>query len=45
MESTKDLERISEMRRKLESLGATEEDIKKLWMIALETADKIIKES
>ena len=40
-----DMERISEMRKMLEDMGATDEEIIKIWTIALETADKIVKEA
>lgn len=41
---TEDLKRMAEMREKLTELGASEEDILKLFKIALETVDKIVKE-
>ena len=40
-----DLERINKMRKMLEDMGASEEDILKIWSIALEAADKIVKEA
>ena len=41
----KDLERINKMRKMLEDMGASEEDILKIWSIALETTNKVINES
>lgn len=41
----KDLERINKMRKMLEDMGASEEDILKIWGIALEAADKVINEA
>lgn len=40
-----DLQRIHEMREKLRQLGISDEDMLKLWKAALDTADKIVKES
>lgn len=39
------MQEIHEMSDKLKSMGFTEENIKALYEIALDTADKIIKES
>lgn len=41
----KRLQEIHEMSEKLKGMGLSEENIKMLFAIALETADKIIKES
>ena len=38
-----DLQRLQEMRLKLRSMGASDEDILTLWKAALQTADKIIE--
>ena len=40
-----DMERISEMCKMLEDMGATDEEIIKIWAIVLETSDKIVKEA
>lgn len=40
-----DLKRVHEMRENLKKLGISDEDILKLWKAALDTADKIVKES
>lgn len=45
MTNTNELQQIHDMREKLKSMGASEEEIMKLWIAALETADKIIKEA
>ena len=39
------LEQIREMREKLMTMGASEEDVRKLFAIGLATADKIINEA
>lgn len=38
------MNKLHEMYLKLMAMGATEEDIKAIYKIALETADKIVKE-
>lgn len=43
MAEQKNLQDIHNMVEKLKALGASEESIKALWGIALETADKVIK--
>lgn len=39
------LEQIHEMREKLMAMGASEDDVRKLFAIGLATADKIINEA
>ena len=39
------LEQIHEMREKLMAMGASEDDVRKLFDIGLATADKIINEA
>ena len=39
------LEQIREMREKLMTMGASEDDVRKLFAIGLATADKIINEA
>ena len=39
------IKELKEMKEKLMALGATEEDVKKLFEVALEVTDKIVKES
>lgn len=39
------MKELHEMVEKLKKMGATDEDIKKIWMIAIETANEITKES
>lgn len=39
------LEQIREMREKLMAMGASEDDVRKLFAIGLATADKIINEA
>lgn len=39
------MKEINEMIEQLKAMGISEEEIKELWSIALETADKIIKEA
>lgn len=39
------LEQIREMRERLMTMGASEEDVRKLFTIGLATADKIINEA
>ena len=45
MEDIKRLEEIHKTVEKLKAIGLTDEQIKILWMIGLETANKIIKEA
>ena len=39
------IEQIREMREKLMAMGASEDDVRKLFVIGLATADKIINEA
>jgi hypothetical protein len=39
------MKELHEMVERLKKLGATDEDIKKIWMIAIETTNEITKES
>lgn len=45
MENIKRLEEIHNTVEKLKAMGLTDEQIKMLWQIGLETANKIIKEA
>lgn len=43
--TVEELKRLHDMQDTLRALGASDEDMITLWKIALETADKIIKEA